>query len=76
MQIVPRRTSRPLTDEEKRDPVLQREMENFMKEVRRRYGDKLKVSKEAKASAEVETVINNEDKYPDFVPYEDEDEEP
>ena len=56
MQIVPRRTSRSLTDEEERDPLLQREMENFMEKVRWRYGDRLKISKEAKASAKIETV--------------------
>lgn len=33
MNIVPRRTNRPFTDEEKRDSVLQREMGNFIETV-------------------------------------------
>ena len=33
MNIVPRRTNCPFTDEEKRDSVLQREMGNFMETV-------------------------------------------
>ena len=77
INIIPRQTCRPLTEEEKRNHILKRQMDNFMTKVCQRYGDKLKVSKEARVSPTVETVAEDEnDDYDDFIPYEDDDEWP
>ena len=77
MNIIPRRTCRSLIEEETRSTILKREMDNIMAKVRQRYGDKLKVSKEARASATVKTVIDDDDDdYNTFILYEDDVEEP
>ena len=73
-----RRTSCPLTNKEKKNYILQREMDDFMVKVCQRYGDKQKDSKEVRASVKVEAVAedDNNDNYDDFVPYKDNKEEP
>lgn len=57
MNIVPRRINRPLTDEEGRGSVLQREMGNFIEIVRWRYGDKLKHLRKLRRSPKMTTNI-------------------
>ena len=56
MNIVPRQTSHPLTNEEEINLFLQWKMDNVMGKVRSCYSDKLKT----KYSAKVRTVTKND----------------
>jgi hypothetical protein len=70
--IVPRRTVRPLTDDENRQPVIQHQKTLFMEMIRDKYGDSLTVAVGSKQP----NVNPDDDESNDYLPYEDEEEIP
>jgi hypothetical protein len=72
--IVPRRTARPLTAEELRQPVMQRRMNLFTVMISTKYGDSMSVV-DRDDKPLVETVDTDEESI-DYVPYEDNEEFP
>jgi hypothetical protein len=64
--IIPRRTLRPLTEEEIRQPIMQCRKKAFLQMVRTKFGDSMH------AVAQDGIVEDNDDASIDYVPYEDE----
>jgi hypothetical protein len=69
--IIPRRTLRPLTEEETRQPIMKRRKQSFLLMVKERYGDSMHIVEQTKTMTE-----EDDNDSIDYVPYEDDEEIP
>jgi hypothetical protein len=73
--IIPRRTVRPLTAEELKQPFIQHRMMLFDTMIYEKYGDSMTVTMDSNVDKPVVETVDDDDSI-DYVPYEDDEEYP